>query len=453
MSNENRSYQYGRSKNPRGEQGRHSAGRAPSGNTSAPGVQPYGRVRQRRVPSGGGEDAVVPTRERSLIKRIKKEQAWEEGVQRVRHGVDRPMLIIILVLLCLGTIMVFSASYPNALASKNDSLYYIRHQLLWLVLGGIVMSVLVFVPYNVYKKLTPPFFLVSLGLLALVLVMGTARGVAQRWIFIGGFSIQPSEVAKISLIMMLAWYIDRHFEEISNPLNKKATLWKGIVVPGLILALVCGLVLLEKHLSGTIILGMIGICVIFLSGANIGKMALCYGVPAVLAGVGYLLTNDYALQRIITHSNEGADVLNEAWQSTQGLFAIGSGGLLGVGLGESRLKYNYVSEAQNDFIFTIWCEEMGFVGAVLLVALYIAFIWRGITIAKKAPDTYSSLVAFGITCQVGIQAFLNIMVVTALIPNTGISLPFFSYGGSALIMLMGEMGMLLSISKHSYQKK
>lgn len=446
MNNENRSYQYGRGR------GAGNGRQQVQARTGAPArMQSYGKP--SRQGAGRAETSVTVPQERSLIKRMKKEQAWEEGVQRVRHGVDRPMLVIILVLLCLGTIMVFSASYPNALASKNDSLYYIRHQLLWLALGGVLMSVLIFIPYNVYKKLTPAFFLVSLGLLALVLVMGTARGVAQRWILIGGFSIQPSEVAKISLTMMLAWYIDRNFEETSNRLNKRASLVKGIIMPGLILALVCGLVLLEKHLSGTIILGMIGVCVIFLSGANVGKMALCYGVPAALAGVVYLLTNDYALQRILTHSDESADVLKEAWQTTQGLYAVGSGGLLGVGLGESRLKYNYVSEAQNDFIFTIWCEEMGYVGAVLLVALYVAFVWRGITIAKKAPDTYSSLVAFGITCQVGIQAFLNIMVVTDLIPNTGISLPFFSYGGSSLIMLMGEMGMLLSISKHSYQKK
>lgn len=441
MNNENRSYQYGR------------GGGAGNGRQQVQARSRQSNGKLSRQGAGRAETSVTVPQERSLIRRTKKEQVWEEGVQRVRHGVDRPMLVIILVLLCLGTIMVFSASYPNALASKNDSLYYIRHQLLWLALGGVLMTVLIFIPYNVYKKLTPAFFLVSLGLLALVLVMGTARGVAQRWILIGGFSIQPSEVAKISLTMMLAWYIDRNFEETSNRLNKRASLVKGIIMPGVILALVCGLVLLEKHLSGTIILGMIGVCVIFLSGANVGKMALCYGVPAALAGVVYLLTNDYALQRILTHSDESADVLKEAWQTTQGLYAIGSGGLLGVGLGESRLKYNYVSEAQNDFIFTIWCEEMGYVGAVLLIALYVAFIWRGITIAKKAPDTYSSLVVFGITCQVGIQAFLNIMVVTDLIPNTGISLPFFSYGGSSLIMLMGEMGMLLSISKHSYQKK
>ena len=193
--------------------------------------------------------------------------------------------------------------------------------------------------------------------------------------------------------------------------------------------------------------------IIFVSGADILKMVLCYGIPAGLAGGIYLLTNSYALARITTHTDENADVLGEAWQTTQGLYAIGSGGFLGLGLGESNLKNNYVSEAHNDFIFTIWCEEMGFVGAVILIALYGFFIWRGLVIARKAPDTFSSLTAFGITFQVGIQATLNILVVTDLIPNTGVSLPFFSYGGSALVMLMAEMGILLSISRHSYQKK
>ena len=219
------------------------------------------------------------------------------------------------------------------------------------------------------------------------------------------------------------------------------------------MAVFCGLVLLEKHLSGTIIIGLIGMAIIFVSGADILKMILFYGVPAGLAGGIYLLTNSYALARITTHQNENADVLGEAWQTTQGLYAIGSGRLLGLGLGESNLKNNYVSEAHNDFIFTIWCEEMGFVGAVILIALYGFFIWRGFVIAKSAPDTFSSLTAFGINFQVGIQAALNILVVTDILPNTGVSLPFFSYGGSSLIMLMLEMGVLLSISRHSYQKK
>ena len=409
--------------------------------------------RPGRTPGASGGSLERRTGQTALDKRRRRDAEWEKGIERVRQGVDRPMLIIIIILICLGTIMVFSSSYPSALAEKNDSLYYIRHQLVWLAVGGILMAGLTVTPYPVYKKLAPAAYIVAMGLLALVLVVGTARGVAQRWLYVGGVSVQPSEVAKISLILMLSWYIDKHYPETSGRLNAKASFWKGVVMPGVILASVCGMVLLEKHLSGTIILAMIGVCIIFLSGANVAHMALCYGIPAAAAGVVYLLTNSYALQRILTHSDENADKLKEAWQTTQGLYAIGNGGPLGVGLGHSRLKFNYVAEAQNDFIFTIWCEEMGWVGAALLVGLYCLFIWRGTVIAKKAPDTFSSLTAFGITCQVGIQAFLNILVVTDLIPNTGISLPFFSYGGSSLIMLMGEMGILLSISKHSYQKR
>lgn len=362
------------------------------------------------------------------------------------------MLVIILILLCLGTVMVFSASYPNAITEKGDATYYIRRQLLWLAAGGVLMTVLAALPYQIYKKFTLPVAVVSLLLLALVFVMGTAQGVAKRWIYVGGVSVQPSEIAKLVVAMVLAWYIDKHADEAAKCTNKKRKLFITIIVPGAIMFLFCGMVLLEKHLSGTVIIALISLAVIFLGGAKISQMALCYGIPIVVGGLGYLLTNEYALKRILTHSDENADVLKEAWQTTQGLYAIGSGGLLGAGLGESNLKYNYVSEAQNDFIFTIWCEEMGLVGALILIALYGFFVWRGMTIAKHAPDTFSSLVAFGITCQIGIQAMLNILVVTDLIPNTGIALPFFSYGGSSLILLMCEMGILLSISKHSFQK-
>lgn len=414
----------------------------------------YGGLQTRPLNSGrprARTGALTQSSSRALSAE-RREIQWESGIQRVRHGVDRPMLVIILILLCLGTVMVFSASYPNAITGKGDATYYIRRQLLWLAAGGVFMTVLAALPYQLYKKFTPPITLVSLLLLALVFVMGAARGVAKRWIYVGGVSIQPSEIAKLAVVMMLAWYIDRHADEVARCTDKKRRLLLTIIVPGAIMFLFCGMVLLEKHLSGTVIIAMISLVVIFLGGAKISQMALCYGVPIVLGGVAYLLTNEYALKRILTHSDENADVLKEAWQTTQGLYAIGSGGLLGTGLGESNLKYNYVSEAQNDFIFTIWCEEMGLIGAIILIALYAFFVWRGMTIAKRAPDTFSSLVAFGITCQVGIQAMLNILVVTDLIPNTGIALPFFSYGGSSLILLMCEMGILLSISKHSFQK-
>lgn len=436
-------------------QSSHTAGANPGGVSRAPvqsGRNAPSRVRRASdIKRRGG--ALSTQEQRTLARREKKEREWEAGVQRVRHGVDRPLTVIIIILLCLGTVMVFSASYPNAITEKNDATFYIRRQLLWLAVGAAVMVGASFIPHQLYKKVTPVAAIATMLLLVLVLIIGTARGVARRWLYVGGVSIQPSEIAKIALAMSLAWYIDKHFDAVSSGrLSPKKTFIRSVLVPGLIMFAFCGMVLLEKHLSGTVILAAIGICIIFLSGAKVWQMALCYGIPAVLAGGLYLLTNDYALQRILTHSDENADKLKEAWQTTQGLYAIGSGGLLGTGLGNSNLKHNYVSEAQNDFIFTIWCEEMGLIGAILLIVLYGLFVWRGITVARRAPNTYSSLLAFGITCQVGIQVLLNILVVTDLIPNTGISLPFFSYGGSSLVLLMLEMGMLLSVSKHSFQK-
>ena len=409
----------------------------------------------------GRDGKMTPRRSNALDRRQQKlerqweqDRAWQAGVERVRHGVDRPMLIIILVLLCIGIVMVFSASFPYAIREGRSSMYYGLLHLAFAGVGLVLMMIAALAPYHVYKSVAPILFYLTVILLLLVPIIGVSHKGAKRWLPLGPLGqFQPSEIAKFALTMMLAWYIDKHYAKSSTRLSNRDSFVHGVLVPGLILATICGLVLIEKHLSGMVILAAIGVCVIFLSGANIGQMALCYGTSAVVAITAYLLKNSYALQRILTHSDENADALVEAWQTTQGLFAIGSGGLLGVGLGESRLKYNYVSEAHNDFVFTIWCEEMGFVGAVLVVGLYVLFIWRGVTIAKKAPDTFSSLVAFGITCQVGIQAFLNIMVVTAVIPNTGISLPFCSYGGTSLMILLAEMGVLLSISKHSFQKK
>jgi len=208
-----------------------------------------------------------------------------------------------------------------------------------------------------------------------------------------------------------------------------------------------------KHLSGTLIVGMIGICVIFLGGAHFGYMALTGVVAGGGAIAAYLIANPYALKRITTFTDSNADVLSDNWQTTQGLYAIGSGGLLGTGLGGSNQKFSYVSDAHTDFIFTIWCEEMGFIGAVLLIGLFLVFIWRGLIVALHAPDTFSSLLAAGIVIQVGLQVFLNIGVVTDVIPNTGVPLPFFTYGGSSLVVLMAEMGILLSVSRHSYQRR
>lgn len=381
----------------------------------------------------------------------------DENIVRIRTGMDRVMFTLILVLLALGSIMVFSASYPSALAQEGDSMYYIKRQMLFIVIGVTAMVILSLLPPGFYKKMALPAFCVAIFLLIIVLIpgIGISNGEARRWLGLKGtpFTFQPSEAMKVALVMMLAWYLDAFRDWVLDRTDKKKYLLWGTLVPCGIVGIACVLVLLEKHLSGTVIVGLIGLAVMFISGVHPGWMMALVGVGGGAAVSLFLAMNPYAWQRIVTFGDENADKLNEAWQTTQGLLAIGSGGFLGVGLGASRQKYSYVSEAQNDFIFTIWCEEMGFVGAVVIIVLFLLFIWRGCVIAMRAPDTFSCLLVIGIISQVGIQAFLNIAVVTDVIPNTGIALPFFSYGGTSLIILLAEMGIVLSVSKHSYQKK
>lgn len=358
--------------------------------------------------------------------------------------VDRELLVIILILLSMGTVMILSASYPYAASHYSDGLYYLKRHCVFLVIGLIGMVTMSKIPELLYKKSSPYYFFVCVGLLVLVLIGGFSEGIAKRWLGIPGtpLSFQPSELMKLGIILMLSWWIERKKEE-------KKTYLSEILVPGMILFGACALVLLEKHLSGTIILALIGLCILFISGASIKRMLITYGMTGVAGAVTFLLTNEYAMKRIESFLNPNADILSDKWQTTQGLYAIGSGGLWGRGLGNSVQKYSYVSEPQNDFVFTIWCEEMGYIGAVVLVLLFLLLVFRGFQIAYNTDGVFSSLVAFGITCQIGIQALLNIAVVTDLIPNTGISLPFFSYGGSSLVILLAEMGILLSISRNA----
>lgn len=398
-----------------------------------------------------------------LRKKQSEDEKWNRGIVRIKTNADRVLMIVILLLLTLGTIMVFSASYPLALyqTEGRDSLLYIRRQLMFAGIGIVVMAVVSRVPYVWFKRLAPIAYGVGLVLLLLALFIGhggdesTTEAGVRRWIGIKGtsFNVQPSELMKPAIVMMLAWYLDKYRDKIIDRTDRKTYFVSGVVAPFCILGLACAFVLFGKHLSGTLIVGAIGICLIFLGGAHCGYMALT-GILAGGAAVGlYLLANPYALKRITTFTDSNADILSDKWQTTQGLYAIGSGGFLGTGLGGSNQKFSYVSDAHTDFIFTIWCEEMGFVGAVLLIGLFLVFIWRGLVVALHAPDTFSSLLAAGIVIQVGLQVFLNIGVVTDVLPNTGVPLPFFTYGGSSLVVLMAEMGILLSVSRHSYQRR
>ncbi|MBE6674168.1 MAG: putative lipid II flippase FtsW [Ruminococcaceae bacterium] len=363
--------------------------------------------------------------------------------EKLHHkSVDKKLLLLISVLLAFGTVMVFSASFPYASSHYGDGYYYLKRQGIFLIIGILCMILTSKLPIEFYRKITPVFYFICIALLILVLIGGFSEGLAKRWLGIPGtpLSFQPSELMKLGIILMLSWWIDKTNEA-------KKTFINEIVIPGIILFGACALVLLEKHLSGTIILVLIGVAILFIGGTSIKKMLIAYGSAGIVGAVAFLLTNEYAMKRIESFLNPNADILSDKWQTTQGLYAIGSGGLWGKGIGNSIQKYSYVSEPQNDFIFTICCEELGYIGAIVIIALFLILVMSGFRLAWKSEKLFDSLVAFGITVQIGIQAFLNMLVVSDLIPNTGISLPFFSYGGSSLVILLTEMGILLSISR------
>lgn len=375
--------------------------------------------------------------------------------ERIKTSPDRILIVIIFMLVCMGSLMVFSASYPYAVSQNLGSYYYLKRQVVFAALGFVTMTIASKIPYDFYKKVAWIAYAIAAALLVLVLVMGVSEGEAQRWLVIPGtgISMQPSEIMKVALILVMARYVSINAEYMMQKTSGKLQFLYGTVYPTFILFPTCALVLLEKHLSGTAIIFMIGCIILFIGGANLGMLIGTYLPVGLIGGGLFLYFNSYAWKRVMTFFDENANALDEDWQTTQGLLAIGSGGLFGLGLGESRQKYGYVSQPQNDFIFTILCEELGFIGALFVIALFVALLWRGFTVARRAPDVFSSLVAYGIMSHVTIQAVLNIMVVTDSFFNTGVSLPFFSYGGSSLVMLMTEMGIVLSISRHSRQKK
>lgn len=369
---------------------------------------------------------------------------------------DRTFLIIVIALICFGSVMVFSASYAYALASRGNSYYFIERQIGFVGVGvGAMLFVANFIDYSVIKKFTKPYFYVVCALLVAVLIVGTAEGEAQRWLLIPGtgIGVQPSEFMKLGIALILAKYFSDRDEALFDRRRKFEPLRKRLIVPFSIVIFVCGLIALERHFSGLIILFLIGAVVIFTAGGQLGWMLGTAGIAGVGVGAGMMFV-PYARERLdIFLHPENYSSQSETWQTLQGLNAVGSGGVFGVGLGQSLQKHMFVSQPQNDFIFAIICEELGFIGAVATICLFIAFVWRGVVIAQKAPDVFSKLVVVGIVAKVAIQAVLNMAVVTNVIPNTGISLPFFSYGGSSLVILLVEMGIVLSISRYSYQKK
>ncbi len=436
-----------------------------------PTLKPDRREKAKKERSEERERMYLPTQKDKQLpdKNILGRGESEGEVIKVTSGVDRIMLVLILILICFGSVMVFSASYADAQSRYNDSYYFIKRQIVFVGIGILVMCITMNLPYKFFRFWAVPSYIVTLGLLVVVLAMGLVGGGAQRWIGIGSLTFQPSELAKLTLVLMLAWYYTTFQDQTkykswklisNNPQKRKGErkLWfranftYGIFVPGCIILAVVVLVALEKHLSGIIIIGLIGLIVMFASGCNAAILSGIMGA-AGSAVVAFALLTDYTKRRIDIWLSPEAYPLDGGWQTLQGMNAIGSGGLFGLGLGGSRQKYSYVSQPQNDFIFTIVCEELGFIGAVAVILLFAVFVWRGYVIAMRAPDSFSGIVAFGITTKVAIQVLLNIAVVTNSIPNTGISLPFFSYGGSSLVMQFLELGILLSISRCSFQRR
>lgn len=375
-------------------------------------------------------------------------QAKNRLFSAAKNKADKVFALAVLLITLFGTLMVFSAGTAYAQTRYGDSLYFVKKQAVWLILGFAVMYFSSHVSLEIYKKYTPHFYGVTILLLLLVLAVGFVGNGAQRWISIGPLTIQPSEIAKLSMIMMLSFYFSS-FEELSTDQRRnKNILIYGTLLPCLIMLIPVILVMLQKHLSCIIILGTIGLILIFLAGVN-PKYIAGFCIAAVIGVACLALFTDYTKERITVWQNPEAYKLTGGWQTLQGLMAIGSGGLFGLGYGESILKHCYVSEPANDMIFAILCEELGFVGALLAMALFAFLIARGCIIAIRAPDSFSRLVTLGICVKMAVQVMLNIAVVTNTIPNTGISLPFFSYGGSSLVMLFLEMGIILSVSRYS----
>lgn len=364
-------------------------------------------------------------------------------------SIDIPFLGLTIALLTIGLIMLFSASYPYAYYYKDSSYYYFIRQILFAVAGLVAMLLMSKINYKILKAIYKPVFIVTIALLVIVLFHHTNVQNFKRWIPLGPVTIQPSDLAKFTIILTLAVYISKYYK-------KMKTMKYGILIPIGIIAIFCGLIYLEHHLSCTILMFFIGACLMFAGGSDWKLFA--FGL-AVIVLLGFLvvsfptLIENYAGKRIVAWLDKDYDPLNGRWQTNNSLYAIGSGGFFGVGLGNSKQKYLYVSEPQNDFIFSIVCEELGFFGAAIIIALFAALVIRGLIIASRCKDKFGSLLIIGVVAQIGLQVVLNILVVTDTLPNTGFAFPFFSYGGTAIFMLLFEIGVVLSISRKTNQQK
>ena len=379
-----------------------------------------------------------------------------------RNGdMSLPFFAYVMILLVVGLVKMSSASYAWAYSEQGgDGLFYAKNQLINAGIGFIALIFFMKMDYHNFKKIRIPFlkkfniaglaYIVGFVFLVLVLVMGTDEGGnmgATRWLVIGPVNFQPSEVAKLTLIIFFAYSMEKD----GNKMNQFKI---GIGKYVMLLAPYAICIFLQPHLSGLALIVTIAIAMVLCGGAN-RRQFLPLAIGAIVIGVLVIkwqasIEGSYVATRIKSWQDPFADVLNDTWQTANSLIAIGSGGLFGLGLGNSRQKYLYLPETKNDFVFPIVCEELGFVGALAIIIVFLLLVIEGFSIAARCKDRFGMLIAVGITTQIGIQTVFNLAVVSNLIPNTGISLPFFSYGGTALIMQLAEMGIMLNISQQRY---
>lgn len=364
----------------------------------------------------------------------------------IQNGkLDITFLSFVLILLTVGLVMLFSASYAYSYAHYGNSYKFIVKQAFFAAGGIVAMLVFSKIDYHVWRKFSWVIYFITVAFLIFLLIsppMVSGMKV-KRWFAVGPLSFQPSEIAKFAIVILFSTLITANQKLMSS--------WKFILFLFVLLGGTCGLVMLEPHLSATLLIAAIGLVLIYVGGLN-RKVVIGGLIIAAVGAVAVVITQStgfisYGADRIKYWLDPWADATGEGFQTIQSLLAIGSGGILGRGIGMSRQKYLWVPEPHNDFIFSIVCEELGLVGAIVIILLFALLVWRGFTIAMRSTDKFGSLLAIGLTFQVGLQAMLNIWVVTNTMPNTGISLPFFSYGGTSLLILLAEMGIVLSVSR------
>ncbi len=384
-----------------------------------------------------------------IPQKTSKDKVIQMPVEKIqkRGAIDYTFLFMVVLVVCVGLVMLLSASAPAARVKYGNPYNFFVKQFIFVVVGFIGMTAMSFIDYKVYKKFAPIIFVVSAILLVLVAIPGIGKEYngARRWISIAGMDFQPSEIMKVAIAIYFAHLIEERQNDI--------TTFSGSVKFYIIVGIVSGLMFLEPHLSGAIVIAGIGVVIMLVAGTPVKP--LCIGVPivGVLGFTVICFVDPGRLARLMRFWDPFSDLQNTGYQISQALYAIGSGGIFGKGLGKSVQKYSYLPEPYNDFIFAVACEELGLIGAALIILLFGALIFCGFKIALSAPDRFGTLLGVGIMAQVAIQTVLNIAVATSSVPNTGVSLPFFSSGGSSVMMLLCEMGILLNISRYSTKNK